>query len=105
MWQSLQASWPMVSQFAASRSSIPNRRKFNRSKIARVIKENFIVQKPICVHWDGKLIQDMTDDKKMVDRLPVIVLGNYGDKLLGVPKKKSGTGINQARAVFKQLQE
>lgn len=76
------------------------------SVIVKEIKENFKVDTPICVHWDGKLLRDMTDENsKMVDRLPVIVSGTMGDTLLGVPKLDSGTGLNQAKAVYSLLQK
>ena len=59
---------------------------------------------PLTVHWDGKLIEDLTK-KENVDRLPVLVSGASIEKLLGVPKLPSGTGAAQAEAVVKCLEE
>lgn len=94
-----------VSKLASSRSTIHNRRRSNRCKIAAQIKGNFTTQNPVCVHWDGKLLRDLIDNNKTVDRLPVIISGIFGDKMLGVPKIQSGTGLNQALTVYQLLQE
>ena len=44
----------------------------------------------ILVHWDGKLM-DTLDSKGMDDRLPVLVSGADGTKLLGVPPLPQST--------------
>src|SRR6218665_2537512 len=59
---------------------------------------------PLVVHWDGKLLQDLTG-KEHVDRLPVLVSGHGVNKLLGVPKLTSGKGENTAAAVYTLLQD
>src|SRR6218665_102077 len=59
---------------------------------------------PLVVHWDGKLLQDLTG-KEHVDRLPVLVSGHGVNKLLGVSKLTSGTGENMAAAVYTLLQD
>ncbi|KAE9521581.1 hypothetical protein AGLY_018045, partial [Aphis glycines] len=45
----------------------------------------------LILHWDGKLLPDITHGKLKVDRLPVIVSFEGITQLLGVPKLKSGT--------------
>jgi len=62
------------------------------------------------VHWDGKLLPDLTvgsesSDAGLIDRLPVLVssLTDGTTKLLGVPKLKSGTGNVAANAVLEQV--
>ncbi|KAL4141736.1 hypothetical protein QTP88_004317 [Uroleucon formosanum] len=69
------------------------RKEFNTSEVG-----------PVVVHWDGKLLPDLTG-KELVDRLPVIVSYKKFEKLLNVPKLISGTGQNQAEAVFHALEE
>src|SRR6218665_1206407 len=59
---------------------------------------------PLVVHWDGKLLQDLTW-REHVYRLPVLVSGYGVNKLLGVPKLTSGTGENTAAAVYTLLQD
>ena len=53
---------------------------------------------PLTVHWDGKLLEDITG-KETVDRLPVLISGLGVDQLLGVPKLLAGTGEAMASAV------
>jgi len=56
--------------------------------------------KSLVLHWDGKLLPDITHGKLKVDRLPVIVSFEGITQLLDVPKLKSGTGEKQANAIF-----
>ena len=53
------------------------------------------------VHWDGKLMATL-DSKEMDDRLPVLVSGINGTKLLGVPPLPRSTkkaGMKQGDVV------
>ena len=66
---------------------------------------------PLTVHWDGKLMEDITT-KKHIDRLPILVSGANTDinianteKLLKNSKLTSGTGASQAEAVVKCLDD
>ncbi|KAG0696641.1 hypothetical protein GWK47_026471 [Chionoecetes opilio] len=59
----------------------------------------FTPENSLVVHWDGKLIPDLTGKKK-VDRLPILVSFRGKSKLLEVPKLPSGTGDAQAQAVL-----
>lgn len=93
-----------INNLSSSRSSIRRKRIKNRKIVATRIKTDFKSLKPLCAHWDGKLLKDLTG-KKVIDRLPVIVSGAVGSKLLGVPKLSSGTGANQAEAVIQLLNE
>jgi len=54
----------------------------------------------LVLHWDGKLTPDITHGKLKVDSLTVIVSFEGITQLLGVPKLKSGTGEQQANAIF-----
>ena len=66
-------------------------------KIAEGLRKEFKPEVPLCVHWDGKLLADITG-KETVDRLPILVSGVGVQKLLSVPKLPSGTGENAASA-------
>jgi len=59
---------------------------------------------PLVVHWDGKLLPDLTGKEK-VDRLPVLVSGKGISQLFTVAKLPSGTGEAQADAVFEAVSE
>lgn len=56
------------------------------------------------MHWDGKLLPDLTGKEK-TDRLPIVVSHLNGSQLLGVPEISSGSGINTAGAVHNILED
>jgi len=66
-----------------NRMSIYRHREKNQSKSVSQLKQNFHVNGPITVHWDGKLMQALTG-REHVDRLPVTVTGQGVRQLLGV---------------------
>ena len=55
------------------------------SQIAEQIKEDWKPPSPASIHWDGKLMETLTDKYSTDDRLPVLISGVGGVKLLGVP--------------------
>ena len=94
-----------------SRGSIHRARELNRKLVASEVKTKFVTKTlesnnshPLVVHWDGKLLPDITG-KAVFDRLPVVVSGGGSEQLLGVPKLASGTGKMQAASVVQLLQE
>lgn len=89
---------------AINRSSIRRARIKHRQELALEIRRNFSPDVPLAVHWDGKLLLDLTGNQK-VDRLPIVVAGAGVQKLLSVPKLESGTGERQATAVHECLLE
>lgn len=92
-----------VNELALNRSSIRRARMKLRQQTAEDIKTNFAPNVPLTVHWDGKMLPEMTG-KETVDRLPILVSGYRVAKLLGIPKLPSATGESQANAIFKCLQ-
>ena len=88
-----------ASSYACSYSTIRRQRTARRELIAKDIKESFNPQSPLTVHWDGKLLEDLTGHET-VDRLPIIVTGKDIEQLLAIPKLTSGTGEATAEAVF-----
>ena len=87
-----------------SHRSIHRKREQIRSTEAVHEKNRFLqmANKCLTVHWDGKLLPDITGEEK-VDRLPIIVTGINVEEMLAVPKLSSGSGAEQANAVFKAL--
>ena len=63
------------------------------------LKADFASSVPLTVHWDGKVMEDLTT-REHVDRLPVLISGVGVEQLLGVPKLPSGTGEAQTAAVM-----
>ena len=60
------------SEFNINRSSIHRERVKFRSKRFDQIKSSLIGEGPLTVHWDGKMIEDLTSTE-FVDRLPVLI--------------------------------
>lgn len=87
-----------------SRSTIRRARKKARTEYNSNIKKKFDIDSPLVIHWDGKLMPDITGNNK-VERLPILVSGNGCEKLLGVPKLTSATGEKISDAVFDIMQQ
>lgn len=61
---------------------------------------------PMVVHWDGKMMRNSTnskDPKSNVDKIAIDVTGRNLEKILGIVKIPSGTGLAQAKATFQLL--
>lgn len=54
------------------------------------LQEKFKANIPLTVHWDGKLLVDLTS-KEQVDRLAIMVAGQGVSQLLGILNITSGT--------------
>jgi len=87
-----------INYYSLNRSSIRRECHKLRQDISQQLNSKFNPNTPLTVHWDGKLLKDLTG-KELVDRLPVIVSGLETNQLLGVPILISGTGEAQATAV------
>jgi len=59
---------------------------------------------PLTVHWDGKLMPDLTG-RNDVDRLPILVTGLGIEKLLAAPKLSNGTGEQMCCATITALKD
>lgn len=95
-----------IDDIALNRDTIRRERIKQRSEQATALQDKFktTCNVPLVVHWDGKLIADLTSKEK-IDRLPVIVSGNGVYSLLTVAKLARGTGEDQAAAVYMALEE
>ena len=93
-----------VNSLKINRNSIHRARASHRATTSRNLRSEFSASVPLTVHWDGKLMEDLTS-KEHVDRLPVLISGVGVEQLLGVPKLSSGTGEAQAAAVISCLEK
>ena len=91
-----------IQDLALSRSSIRRYRLEHRASISAHLKETFQSFVPLVVHWDGKMLHDLTG-KETVDRLPILVSGKGVSQLLIAAKLHSSTGQAQAEAVYNAL--
>ncbi|KAK2709688.1 hypothetical protein QYM36_013384 [Artemia franciscana] len=73
-------------------------------KYSAALKAEFQGNIPLLVHWDGKLIADLTS-KDQFDQLPIMVSGKGVSQLLTVAKLTSGTGEPQAPAVYSAIED
>jgi len=69
------------------------------------VEQEFIHSTPLLLHWDGKLLPDITASKETVDKIAVLVTGAGEEMLLGVPKIDHDTGKHQAEARLTTLDE
>ena len=92
---SRQATYVLVGHDVASvnvnRMSIHQESERHQAQFVKEFKDKFSTDVPLVVYWDGKLMEDLTS-KEHVDRLPMIITGEWICQLLGVPKIASGTG-------------
>jgi hypothetical protein len=91
-------------ELALSKDSVRRARRKHREAIAREVRDSFNPETVLTVHWDGKMLPDLTS-KENVDRLAILVSGEGVMKLLGVPKLPNGTGESMANTVFGLLTE
>ncbi|CAI6362859.1 unnamed protein product [Macrosiphum euphorbiae] len=80
-----------ANNIAINRSTIRRHKVILRQRVFDDIKVSFNPNCPLTVHWDDKILTDITG-KGHVDRLPILVSGDGVSKLLSVPKLESATG-------------
>jgi hypothetical protein len=86
-----------------SRSSSRRSRQKNREKVVEAMHNDIISNAPLLLHWDGKLLPDISDNKTTVDRIAILLTGSGQEMLLGVSKIGHGTGKDQAEACLVTL--
>ena len=87
-----------------SRQTVRRRRMQFRQSCSENLKDFFKDDVPPTVHWDGKMMSDISG-RDSVDRLPVVISGLGVDQLLCVPKIATGTGENMATSVCDAIED
>lgn len=87
-----------------NRESIRLNRNNERQNTATEVKKDFSPTSMLTVHWDTKMMEDISTKKK-IERLAVSVTGENVIKLLGIPKLLNATGESQAKAVVELINE
>ena len=90
-----------VEELNINRSSIHQHRWKHQEGVVSQLKE-FKAGIPLIIHWDGKLMQDLTS-KDHVDWLPMLVSGKDSTQLLKVARLPNGKGAEMAKAVVQGL--
>lgn len=89
-----------------SRNAIRSARMKHREHFTSEIKAAFDPVVPLVLHWDGKIMEDLTGPGcKRVDRLRILVSGHDLIKLLSVPKLDDGTAVVMSHAVVDSIDE
>ena len=96
-----------ISDSGLSYSAIERERKEFRMNCAKKIKNDFVPPKHSVIHFDGKLLSDLSGD--FGDRLAVHVSGNTeqckSGFILSAELIKDGTGESQSLEVLRILNE
>ena len=87
-----------------SRSTIRRHRIKNWETIAKSETISIPEGMPVPVHWDGKLLPDLSG-KDQVDRIAILATAGSKEHLLEVPKIPRSTRRAQAEAVLKAISE
>ena len=77
--------------YNVSYSTIRRVRQKSIKTFSENLKKQFETEKPLIVHWDGKLLEDISGEE-VVDCLPILITGSGTEQLLGLPKISWGTG-------------
>lgn len=94
-----------ISSLTLNRESIRTARAQIRLQYYKDIKDSFKPNVKLTVHWDSKLLPNISSSAAMAktDRLAVVVSGDGVRKLLSVPIIPNSTGKAQADAVYGSL--
>lgn len=87
-----------------SATTIQQKRKNLREKMAINLKENFDITRTWTLHWDGKRLWD-PQNLKTFEWLPIVVSSANIEQILGVGKLDSATGYNQASEIIEYLDQ
>ena len=63
------------------------------------------IRDSLLLHWDGKLLPDITASRETVERIAVLVTDAGEEMLLGMPKIGRGTDKHQAEACLTSLDD
>lgn len=102
----IESSSADVNDFVLSPTSVRSARNENRKNISEDIKRSFVPHDNCVIHWDGKIVKEITGEKE--DRIGVILTGHpeyKSGKLLAIPAVDSSSGVNQANAVLSCIQD
>ncbi|XP_076060300.1 uncharacterized protein LOC143036625 [Oratosquilla oratoria] len=101
-----------IEQITLSQSSIYRYRKKNREEAATSIKADIMTRiprdTPLVLHWDGKLLPDITvasSGREKAERIAILASGDGVEFLLGVPKIGSSSGTDQANACLSAIND
>ena len=74
-----------------------------REERAAELKKDFHPAVPLVLHWDGKVMGDLTG-KEVVDRLPILVSGE-GVVKVSVLKLANSQAVTTAGVIYDMIQD
>ena len=78
----------------------------HREAFSAEIKETFNPTVPLILHWDGKMMDDLTGPgRNRFDRLSILVSGQDIMKLLSVPKLLDEAALTMTQAIVDTVDE
>lgn len=77
--------------------------RYRNCKKQAVLDQEFQHTKPILLHWDGKLLSDITGSKETVGRIAVLDTCGWKGMLQDMSKIDRGIGMLQAEACLARL--
>ena len=109
----LKISGADLKEFKLSKTSANRYRKVEATKKAESVRESFSekleeIGRKFVLHFDGKLLEDITDDKKSVNERLAILLSSpdlSDPQLLGIPPLQAGTREEIAKGILDILQQ
>ncbi|KAG7171644.1 hypothetical protein Hamer_G014784 [Homarus americanus] len=93
-----------LSEFRISRETARRARASHRRQVAAAQREAFTPPPHAVVHWDGKLVKNVVGEEH---RQAIFISGRGHEegKLLAVLPVKDGTGLTQARATARAIED
>ncbi|KAG7155567.1 hypothetical protein Hamer_G030873 [Homarus americanus] len=94
-----------LSEFRISRETARQARASHRRQVAAAQREAFTPPPHAVVHWDGKLIKNVVGEEEHRQAIFISGRGHEEGKLLAVLPVKDGTGLTQARATARSIED
>ncbi|KAG7157989.1 hypothetical protein Hamer_G014858 [Homarus americanus] len=94
-----------LSEFRISRETARRARASHRRQVAAAQREAFTPPPHAVVHWDGKLVKNVVGEEEHRQAIFISGRGHEEGKLLAVLPVKDGTGLTQARATARAIED
>ncbi|KAG7168695.1 hypothetical protein Hamer_G028045 [Homarus americanus] len=94
-----------LSEFRISREAARRARASHRRQVAAAQREAFTPPPHAVVHWDGKLVKNVVGEEEHRQAIFISGRGHEEGKLLAVLPVKDGTGLTQARATARAIED
>lgn len=94
-----------LSEFRISRETARRVRASHRRQVAAEQRQAFVPPPHAVVHWDGKMVKNVTGYQEHRQAILISGCGHEEGKLLAVLPVEDGTGLTQARATARAIED